>query len=54
MRYTFYLGILQVVVTFFGGFLIDRFGRRTLMLVGESIIVASLLCGFFFGQMRDS
>ena len=33
-QYTLYLGLLQVVVTFISGFLINRFGRRTLMLVG--------------------
>jgi MFS family permease len=39
---------LQVVVTFGSGFLINQFGRRTLMLLGESIIVGSLLSGFLF------
>lgn len=32
--YTLYLGILQVVITFGSGFLINRFGRRSLMLFG--------------------
>ncbi|MFM7858097.1 MAG: MFS transporter, partial [Flammeovirgaceae bacterium] len=32
--YTVCLGVLQVIVTFISGFLINRFGRRTLMMVG--------------------
>ncbi len=54
-QYTFYLGLLQVFITFGSGFLINRFGRRTLMLVGETIIVGSLLCGFMFDHwVKDS
>jgi len=34
LKYTYYLGVLQVVVTFFSGFLINNYGRRTLMLFG--------------------
>jgi MFS family permease len=45
-QYTLYLGLLQVVVTFASGFLINRFGRRTLMLLGETMVVSSLLIGF--------
>lgn len=37
------LGFFQVVVTFISGFFINRFGRRPMMLIGEIIIVASLL-----------
>jgi Na+/melibiose symporter-like transporter len=47
-KYTFYLGILQVIITFGSGFLINKYGRRSLMLLGSSIIVTSLLLGFFF------
>jgi SP family arabinose:H+ symporter-like MFS transporter len=54
-QYTFYLGVLQVIITFVSGFMINRFGRRSLMLVGETIIVASLLCGFMFDHwVKDS
>jgi len=44
--YTVYLGILPVSVTFICGFLINQFGRRTLMLIGETIIVFSLISSF--------
>ncbi len=33
-KYTFYLGVLQVIITFISGFFINKFGRRTLMLIG--------------------
>lgn len=31
---TYYLGVLQTVVTFASGFMINNYGRRTLMLFG--------------------
>jgi len=46
LEYTFYLGLLQVAVTFLSGFLLNRYGRRTLMLLGSSIVVFSLLSAF--------
>ena len=46
LEYTFYLGLLQVVVTFLSGFLINSYGRRTLMLLGECIVVFSLIAAF--------
>jgi len=44
----FGLGMLQVVVTFISGFLINKYGRRTLMLFGEFFVVGSLFLGYFF------
>lgn len=40
------LGIFQIVVTLVSGFLINKFGRRPLMLIGHSIVVLSLICAF--------
>jgi MFS family permease len=37
------LGFFQVVAVFLGGLLINRFGRRPIMLCGQVIIVLSLL-----------
>lgn len=34
LRYILYLGLLQVLVTFISGFMINRFGRRTIMILG--------------------
>jgi hypothetical protein len=34
LEYTFNLGLMQVIVTFFSGFMINNYGRRTLMLLG--------------------
>jgi MFS family permease len=53
-EYIFYLGILQVVITFGSGFMINRFGRRSLMLLGETIIVVSLLLGFIFDNWVEN
>jgi MFS family permease len=40
------LGFFQVLSTFISGFLINRYGRRPMMLLGQAIIVLSLLfCG---------
>lgn len=44
-----------MAVTFISGFLINKFGRRTLMLVGEFIVMASLISGFLFYEfIKDS
>lgn len=37
------LGFFQVAITLMGGFLINKFGRRPMMLTGFTIIVLSLL-----------
>jgi MFS family permease len=38
--------VFQVVVTLGSGFLINRFGRRPMMLIGEGIVVVALFLGF--------
>lgn len=45
---TYYLGLLQVGVTLVSGFMINNYGRRTLMLLGSSIVVGSLLLAYIF------
>jgi MFS family permease len=40
------LGFFQVLTTLLGGFLINRFGRRPLMLIGHGIVVFSLFSEF--------
>lgn len=45
---TYYLGLLQVLVTLVSGFMINSYGRRSLMLVGSSIVVASLILAYVF------
>ena len=47
LEYTYYMGLLQVVVTFFSGFMINKYGRRSLMLIGSSIVCFSLISAFF-------
>ncbi len=45
------LGFFQVIVTFISGFFINKYGRRPMMLIGQSIIVASLfgcVCATYF------
>lgn len=54
LEYTFYLGVLQVIITFGSGFLINSFGRRSLMILGESIIVGSLVLGFMFDHWASN
>ncbi len=38
-----FLGLFQVLITFASGFFINKFGRRPMMLIGQTIIVISLL-----------
>lgn len=52
-KYTFYLGVLQVIITLGAGFLINKFGRRSLMLIGQAIVVGSLLLGYFFEHLLN-
>lgn len=42
----FLLGIVQIVTTFIVGFFLDKFGKRTFMLVGLGMILAVLLSLF--------
>jgi len=44
--YTFNLGVMQVIMTFLGGYLINHFGRRSLMILGQSVIVGALVIVF--------
>lgn len=48
---TYYLGLLQVAVTLVSGFMINNYGRRTLMLLGSSIVVGSLLLAYVFDSL---
>lgn len=41
------LGIFQIVITLISGAVMDRFGRRTLMICGEVMIVSALLAGYY-------
>lgn len=43
---TYYLGLLQVVVTFASGFMINIYGRRSLMLFGASVMASSLILAY--------
>lgn len=47
------LGFFQVVVTCSSGFLISKFGRRPIMLIGMGIIILALLAGFFITLLVD-
>lgn len=51
MLNTYYLGLLQVGVTFMSGFMINSYGRRSLMLFGTGIVVLSLLSAFLFDAL---
>ena len=41
--YLLSLGLFQVIITYFSGLFLDKYGRRYLMLIGQSIIVFSLI-----------
>lgn len=45
-RDLFGLGVFQVMMTFVSSIFLDRFGRRSLMLVGLTIVVGSLFSAF--------
>ena len=47
VKLSFELGVFQIVITVISGLMLDKFGRKTLMIVGNVIIVMSLLAGFF-------
>ena len=44
---SFYLGLFQILFTIISGSLLDKFGRRSLMLLGETIIILSLLGAYY-------
>lgn len=44
---SFYMGLFQIAVTLVCGSLVDRFGRRSLMILGETIIVLALFSGYY-------
>lgn len=46
VKLSFELGIFQIVITVISGLMLDKFGRKTLMVVGNCIIVMSLFAGF--------
>lgn len=50
-EYIFGLGIFQIVITLISGLLLDKFGRRPLMLVGSAIVVVSLTSAFFVSSV---
>lgn len=45
-RDLFGLGIFQVIMTFISSFFLDKFGRRSLMLMGLTIVVGSLFAAY--------
>lgn len=47
------LGFFQFFVTLLSGFVINRVGRRPMMLIGMTIILISLLSGFFISFLVD-
>ena len=49
----FGLGIFQVIITFASSLFLDRFGRRFLMLAGETIVVGSLFGAFICTDVLD-
>lgn len=51
---TMVIGVMQVVMTYFSGLLVDRAGRRVLLLVSDSIMSVCLLClGFYFWAKQN-
>lgn len=52
---TIIVGVMQVVATFISSLVVDRLGRRILLLVSDSVMaLCNLLLGvFFFMQQRD-
>lgn len=41
------LGAFQMVITLASGNLLDNFGRRSLLLVGETFVILALLSGYY-------
>jgi MFS family permease len=47
------LGFFQVLVTFTSGFLINRLGRRPMMLIGIAIFSIALITAFIVTQFLE-
>jgi MFS family permease len=47
------LGFFQFFVTFISGFIINKVGRRPMMLCGMGIVLISLLLGFLITFLVD-
>lgn len=43
---SFCLGVLQIIFTVIGGLLLDRFGRKNLIVVGTFLVILSLVIGY--------
>lgn len=47
VKKSMYLGVFQIIVTIISGGLMDRFGRRSLMICGEIMVILALLTGYY-------
>ena len=47
VRMSFYMGLFQILITFISAIVVDKFGRRSLILIGEILIIFALLGGFY-------
>ncbi len=47
VKKSMHLGIFQIIVTLISGGVMDRFGRRSLMICGETMIIVALLTGYY-------
>ena len=52
-RNLFGLGVFQVLMTFVSSMFLDRFGRRSLMLIGLTIVVGSLFSAFLATEVLN-
>jgi predicted MFS family arabinose efflux permease len=52
-RNLFGLGVFQVLMTFVSSIYLDRFGRRSLMLMGLTIVVGSLFLAFIATEVLN-
>lgn len=43
---SFYMGVFQIIITLISGAVMDKFGRRTLTIIGTSIITMALILGY--------
>ena len=50
---SFLLGIFQIVVTILSGLMLDKFGRKTLMVFGDALIMLALFSGFYMLNMME-
>jgi hypothetical protein len=47
VRKSLELGLFQIFITLISGGVMDRFGRRTLMIGGEILIIFALVSGYY-------